>query len=170
MPDPKPRFARVNPSNPEAWAQCDRCGFWYNSKDLAFQYEWAGTHLYNTGALVCTTGNRCYDKPFEQLRTIILPPDPPPIMNARNPNFDVENGPPQTTLSANVAQFAIQLPVADASVFSVGNFVYVQMNNGSFAEEQITGVDTGTNILSIQSPLPYSAPLNGVVSLSSTSP
>jgi hypothetical protein len=87
MPDPKPKFARVNPRNPEAWARCDRCGFWFQSKDLAFQYEWAGVHLYNTGALVCTTGNRCYDKPFEQLRTIILPPDPPPILNARTEYF-----------------------------------------------------------------------------------
>lgn len=43
--------------------------------------------MQNTGALVCTTGNRCYDKPFEQLRTIILPPDPPPVQNARTENF-----------------------------------------------------------------------------------
>lgn len=90
MPDPRPRFARVNPNNPEAFAQCDRCGFWYNRSALAFQYEWAGTHLYNTGALVCTTGNRCYDKPFEQLRTIVLPPDPPPVVNARPPNLAYE--------------------------------------------------------------------------------
>lgn len=54
---------------------------------MAFQYEWTGTHLFNTGLLVCTTGNRCYDKPFEQLRTIILPPDPPPVQNARTENF-----------------------------------------------------------------------------------
>lgn len=87
MPLPRPKYARVDPRNPEAFAKCDRCGFWYNRGDLAFQYEWAGTHLYNTGALVCTTGNRCYDKPFEQLRTIILPPDPPPVMNARTENF-----------------------------------------------------------------------------------
>lgn len=87
MPDPKPKYARVNPRNPEAWARCDRCSFWYQSKDLAFQYEWSGTHLYSTGALVCTTGNRCYDKPFEQLRTIILPPDPPPVVNARTEYF-----------------------------------------------------------------------------------
>lgn len=87
MPLPKPKFARVDERNPEAFARCDRCGAWYNRGDLAFQYEWSGTHLYNTGALVCTTGNRCYDKPFEQLRTIILPPDPPPILNARTENF-----------------------------------------------------------------------------------
>lgn len=87
MPLPQPKYARADPHDPEAWAKCDRCGFWYLSKDLAFQYEWNGTRLYNTGLLVCTTGNRCYDKPFEQLRTIILPPDPPPVQNARTENF-----------------------------------------------------------------------------------
>lgn len=167
MADPLPRYARVNPQNPEAWAQCDRCGFWYNSKDLAFQYEWNGTHLYCTGALVCTTGNRCYDKPFEQLRTIILPPDPPPIMNARTPNFTAaEAGPAQTNLTADVAQFATALPVADGSVFATGNIAWVQLNNGSFAQVQITGVSATS--ISIQSPLPFSAPNNGVVSLSLT--
>jgi hypothetical protein len=85
MPLPKPKYARVNSRNPEAWAKCDRCGFWRNSKDLAFQYEWAGTHLYSLGLLVCA--DRCYDRPFEQLRTIILPPDPPPVQNARTENY-----------------------------------------------------------------------------------
>jgi len=90
MADPTPRYARVDTHNPEAFAQCDRCGFWYNRSKLDWQYEWAGMHLYNTGKLVCTTGNGCYDVPQEQFRTIILPPDPPPIVNARVPNFGYE--------------------------------------------------------------------------------
>jgi hypothetical protein len=49
---------------------------------------WGGTHLYNQRLLVCY--DKCYDTPQEQLRTIILPPDPPPILNARPPNFAVE--------------------------------------------------------------------------------
>lgn len=94
MADPLPKFAAVDASNPEAWAQCDRCGFWYNRSDLGWQYEWGGMQLYNTGVLLCLTGNRCYDIPQEQLRTIILPPDPPPIVNARVPNFDYEEQTP----------------------------------------------------------------------------
>lgn len=90
MADPQPRFARVDQNNPEAFAQCDRCGFWYNRGDLTWQYEWGGMKLYNKELLVCTTGNNCYDKPQEQFRTIILPPDPPPIVNARVPNFSYE--------------------------------------------------------------------------------
>ena len=81
------RYVRVDPGNPQAAGQCDRCGFWFNQRDLVFQDQWAGTKLYNTGALVCRSGNGCYDTPQEQLRTIILPPDPLPILNARTPNF-----------------------------------------------------------------------------------
>lgn len=48
---------------------------------------WGGQRLYNIQVLVC---DRCYDIPQEQLRTIILPPDPPPVVNARVPNFAYE--------------------------------------------------------------------------------
>jgi hypothetical protein len=88
MADPLPKYARVDTQNPEAFAMCDRCGFWRNRSDLVWQYEWAGMQLYSKGTLVCF--DRCYDIPQEQLRTIILPPDPPPIVNARVPNFDYE--------------------------------------------------------------------------------
>ena len=88
MPDPLPKYARVSTTNPEAWAQCDRCGFFRNRTDLVYQPIWAGTHLYQIQILVCK--NRCYDLPNEQLRTIILPPDPPPVLNARVPNFAYE--------------------------------------------------------------------------------
>src|SRR5262249_27433478 len=80
----------VDPTNPSGAGQCDRCGFWYNLRDLTWQYEWGGVNLYNKRILVCTTGNRCYDKPQEQLRTIILPPDPPPLRNPRVPDYDYE--------------------------------------------------------------------------------
>ena len=90
MPLPKPRYACVDTTNPEAYAECSRCGFWYNRSDLNWQYEWAGMELYNTGVLLCMVGNKCYDTPDEQLRTVILPPDPPPIINARVPNFAYE--------------------------------------------------------------------------------
>lgn len=98
MADPLPKYAAVDADDPEAFAQCDRCGFWYNASGLTWQYEWAGMQLYNTGVLLCY--NRCYDTPNEQLRTVILPPDPPPIVNARVPNFDYEE---QTVM---IAQFA----------------------------------------------------------------
>jgi len=100
MADPLPKYARVDPQNPEAFIQCERCGFWYNRSKLVWQYEWAGMGLYSKGVLVCY--ERCYDTPQEQLRTIILPPDPPPIINARVPDFDYEE---QTVI---IFQFADQ--------------------------------------------------------------
>jgi hypothetical protein len=104
MADPLPKYARVDASNPEAFSQCDRCGLWFNRSALVWQYEWAGEQLYNTGVLVCGTGPHCYDTPNEQLRTIILPPDPPPIVNARVPDFDYEE------------QMPIQLFIAGGTV------------------------------------------------------
>ena len=97
MSRPQGKFVRVDPSNPSAAAQCDRCGHWYNMRDLTWQIQWSGTKLYNTQILVCTTGNRCFDVPQEQLRTIILPPDPAPVLNARVPYFDYEEQTPRIT-------------------------------------------------------------------------
>lgn len=98
MPDPKPKYARVSTTDPTAFAQCDRCGFWRNRTDLVWQVAWAGTHIYNQQLLVCK--DRCFDIPNEQLRTIILPPDPPPVLNARVPDFAYEEYTPM------IVQFA----------------------------------------------------------------
>lgn len=70
--------------NPRAHAICDRCGFRYNHDRLRFQYDWAGASMINKRILVC---EKCYDVPQEQLRAIILPADPMPIINPRVENF-----------------------------------------------------------------------------------
>lgn len=67
--------AKVNPRSPDAFGTCDRCGFWYNLKNLRFQYDWRGNTLANLYVRVCP---RCYDKPFQHYRPIIVPPDPVP--------------------------------------------------------------------------------------------
>lgn len=90
MSRPQSKFVAVNANDPAGAAQCDRCGHWFNLRDLTWQYEWGGVHLYNKRVLVCTVGNRCVDKPAEFLRTIILPPDPLPLKNPRVPDFDYE--------------------------------------------------------------------------------
>ncbi len=71
--------ATVDPTRPRAFGTCQRCGWIDNLYKFRWQYEWAGTKLQNLRFLVCDV---CYDKPQEQLRTIVLPPDPPPILNA----------------------------------------------------------------------------------------
>lgn len=160
---PHGKNARVDAQNPSAFAECDRCGFWWNAPRLAWQKEWAGTHIYSLGLLVCP---RCDDVPNEQLRTIILPPDPPPVRNARVPDFNYEEaGPVQTTLASTVAQGVFTLPVASATGFVVGNNVWIQLNNANFAQEELVAVDTLANTLTIAAPLPFSAPYTGTVTV-----
>jgi hypothetical protein len=72
--------ARTDARNPRAFAICDRCALWYNHYQLKWQYDWAGASLINKRILVCDT---CYDEPQNQLRAIVLPADPMPIINPR---------------------------------------------------------------------------------------
>jgi len=72
--------ARTSSRNPQAFAICDRCAIWYNHVNLRWQYDWAGASLVNKRILVCNT---CYDEPQQQLRAIIIPADPMPIVNPR---------------------------------------------------------------------------------------
>ena len=72
--------AQTSSRNPRAFGVCDRCGIWYNHDRLRWQYDWAGASIINKRILVCDT---CYDNPQEQLRAIVLPADPVPVMNPR---------------------------------------------------------------------------------------
>ena len=76
--------ARTNPASPDAHGICDRCGFRYNFRDLSFQFDWRGPTLKNLYILVCKT---CEDTPQEQIRAIVLPADPVPIVYARPENY-----------------------------------------------------------------------------------
>ena len=96
--EPHGKYARVDQNSPVAFAKCDRCGFIRNRTDLVWQVEWAGTHLYSLGSLVCS--DRCFDVPQEQLRTIILPPDPMPVLNARVENYAYEE------MTVRITQYA----------------------------------------------------------------
>lgn len=76
--------ARISIRRPQAMGECDRCGFWHSHADMIRQLQWAGNKLIDTGLLV---GRDCLDRPQDQFRSIILPPDPIPILNARpSPN------------------------------------------------------------------------------------
>lgn len=82
--------ASVNASKPRALAVCDRCGFLYNHYTLSWQFQWIGPRLQNIRILVCKT---CMDIPQEQLREIVLPPDPVPIINPRPEDYTNANNP-----------------------------------------------------------------------------
>lgn len=73
--------ATVNSQSPRALGCCDRCGFDWNRDQLTWQYDWRGPRLQNLRILVCPD---CIDKPQQNgQRTIIIPPDPLPILNPR---------------------------------------------------------------------------------------
>lgn len=76
--------ARISARSPEAAGRCDRCGFIVSWRDLSWQYDWAGGTLQNFRLLVC---ERCYDTPQDQNRSLVLPSDPPPIVNARPEDY-----------------------------------------------------------------------------------
>lgn len=68
--------AIASPSNPRAFAVCQRCGIWYNRDRLRNQHDWRGAALLPLYLYVC---DQCYDTPQEQLRAIVLPADPVPV-------------------------------------------------------------------------------------------
>ncbi len=79
--------ARISARSPVAKGICDRCQFMYTLSDLKWQYQYAGVTLQNIRLLVC---DHCYDTPQEQLRTIVLPPDPLPVFNPRPERYTTE--------------------------------------------------------------------------------
>jgi hypothetical protein len=72
--------AQTSSRNPRAFGVCDRCSIWYNRDRLNWQMDWAGASLINKRILVCNT---CMDTPQQQLRAIVIPADPMPIVNPR---------------------------------------------------------------------------------------
>lgn len=84
---PHPRRAATDPSSPRAWATSDRNGMISNLENMQFQWDWAGTSLINKGILVSADE---LDAPQEQLRTIILPADPPALLFARPENYAID--------------------------------------------------------------------------------
>jgi hypothetical protein len=100
--------ARISAKNPQAAGVCDRCGEVLNHVNLSWQFDWAGAGLINKRLLVC---NHCMDTPQQQLRSIVLPADPPVIMNAR-PEYYVEaESNYRTTSGQNTVNFKTGIPV-----------------------------------------------------------
>lgn len=99
-----PRRARVNAQSPRAWGTSDRSGFIGNHERLRWQWEYAGTGLINTQILVYPDE---YDEPNRQLGTIILPPDPEPIRNARPEQYYIDEQPVSTRVTADGSVRAI---------------------------------------------------------------
>ena len=105
--------ASTNPSNPRAFAVCDRCGFWHNRVDLQWQFDWAGSGLINKRLLVC---HECYDTPQEQLRAIVVPADPVPIQQPRIEYFVNSETDSRTTSGQDTIDPLTGIPVPGTTV------------------------------------------------------
>lgn len=76
---PHPKGARTNPRSPRGWSTCQRCGFVFNLYKLQDQHQWRGVQLMSVNLQV---DHKCLDIPQRQLGTIILSPDPVPLIGA----------------------------------------------------------------------------------------
>lgn len=100
--------AKVNSRNPESFGICDNCSFLYNLNELRWQMQWAGNKLVNLRQLVC---RRCNDIPQTQLRAIILPADPMPVMNPRPQNYLVAETNYRTTSGQDTVDPRTGIPI-----------------------------------------------------------
>ena len=141
--------ARVSSRNPQAAGVCDRCGGVYNHVDLGWQYDWAGASMINKRLLVCNT---CMDDPQQQLRSIVLPADPMPIMNARPQQFvNAETDFRLTSRPATMnAKTGIMVPDGD---------VRITENDKTRVTQQTGGADGSLNQQPGTDPAAQTAPL-----------
>jgi len=100
--------ARTSARNPQAHAICDRCGFRYNRVNLRFQYDWRGASMQNLQFLVCDI---CYDNPQEQLRAIVVPADPVPVVNPRIQDFVTASNDSRSTSGQGAVNYPTGIPV-----------------------------------------------------------
>lgn len=100
--------AKISSRNPEAAGRCDACGFIYLLSELRPQLQWAGNKLINLRQLVC---RRCNDIPQTQLRAIVLPADPMPVLNPRPENYRLAEGNFRTTSGQNTVDPYTGIPI-----------------------------------------------------------
>ena len=129
--------AKVSSRNPEAFAICDDCGFLYNHSELRWQFEWGGNKLVNKRQLVC---RRCNDIPNTQLRAIVLPADPMPVMNPRVQNYQQAETDYRATSGQNTVDPTTGIPIP-------GNTLRITENDNYRVTQETGESPYGTNQL-----------------------
>ena len=178
--------ARVSAKNPQAFAICDRCAMLYNHVDLQWQYDWAGASLINKRMLVCQP---CLDTPQQQLRAIILPADPVPIVNPRVEPYAFDETDDLMASTPTVTDPTTGIPVPQGTPLgtedglnitsqAVGPPLGLDPNavmplNGSVHFNILiptTSIySTGTNVITVTCPTPHGLSNNDQVSIYGTS-
>jgi len=146
--------ARTSSKNPQAFAVCDRCGFLYNHSDLAWQFQWGGASLINKRILVCRP---CNDIPQNQLRAIVLPADPVPIMNPRTEDFAAAETDSITISAPTVYDPITGIPIPQTTT--------IVTQSGSGVSKQVIGNPTGLTenaIMPLFQGMQYGVTLNPV--------
>lgn len=110
--------AQINSRSPKAAGQCDRCGFLYNHDHLRWQMDYSGAGIYNKRILVC---EKCYDTPQQQLKVIVIPPDPLPVLNARPPEYVNSETNYRYTSGQNTVDFWTGIPIVGGDVRQTQN-------------------------------------------------
>jgi hypothetical protein len=128
--------ARVSASNPQAAAICDRCGFVFNHVDLKFQYDYAGAGLYNKRILVC---DRCDDIPQHQLKAIVLPADPVPVINPRPQDYDLASHDYRVTTGQDTVDpvTGLTIPGSDNRITEDKDFRVIQANGDGLLRPKV---------------------------------
>lgn len=133
--------AKVSTRNPEAFAICDNCGFLYNHSELRWQFQWAGNKLVNMRQLVC---RRCNDIPQTQLRAIVLPADPMPVMNPRPQNYQLAETDYRATSGQNTVDPRTGIPILGTTMRITENDDYrvtQQTGEPSLGDNALPGTD-----------------------------
>jgi hypothetical protein len=131
--------ARISARNPQAAGVCDRCGFVYSRSDLSWQMDWGGASLINKRILVCDT---CNDVPQQQLRSIVIPADPVPVVNPRTQDYGNTESDYRTT-QGNTVNSRTGIPVPGGDVRSTqdnNNRVTQQTGQPNGATTPVPGI------------------------------
>jgi hypothetical protein len=124
--------------------------------DLSWQFDWAGAALVNKRLLVC---DHCTDTPQQQLRSIVLPADPPVVMNAR-PEYFIQASTDYRTTQGNTInlQTGIPVPNGDTRATEDDKLRVPQQTgfaNGSLNQQPGTDPAAQTAPLATDADLPY---------------
>lgn len=138
--------ARVSATNPQAAAICDRCGFVFNHVDLKFQFDYAGAGLYNKRILVC---DRCDDDAQPQMKAIVLPPDPVPVLNPRPQDYSLANNDYRVTSGQDVIDpvTGINIPGSDNRITEDKDYRIIQKNGDGMFKPKVVVRNRVTNLL-----------------------
>lgn len=126
--------ARVSSRSPRAFGICDRCGFLYNHDRLQWQFDWAGASLINKRILVCDT---CNDVPQQQLRSIVVPADPTPIVNPRIQDYVTAETNVRYTSGQNTVDPVTNIPIIGGDArytTNIENSLLLLENSSGFIE------------------------------------